>query len=277
MIACSCSWMCQCDRAPGSYRKREPEMRSSSPRRYVCASSHVPQTVAQPLVPNTFVDMDALRGTRAAAQVMGVIGKILALVLGASVGAGRRHPAGDHFARVSDARWLRFGGGLLGRLQHPPGGDQHREVLRLLPRDGTNVLLEEMQGLNSRHQPLRRARQVSGLPRAARMDRQDRPQDAGLEGGVGPHLRQHIETRDKFLDKRLASGAARMGAHEGQQLARMPQLPLARGAMDLSRQNPRAAFTHEASLFTKEKTWPSTTTRASPTTCPTCRGVPGWQ
>jgi hypothetical protein len=39
----------------------------------------------------------------------------------------------------------------------------------------------------------------SGLPRAARMDPQDRPQDAGLEGGVGPYLRHHQHAR-KFLD-----------------------------------------------------------------------------
>jgi nitrate reductase (cytochrome), electron transfer subunit len=31
-----------------------------APRRYACLSCHVPQTVAQPLVQNTFVDMDAL-------------------------------------------------------------------------------------------------------------------------------------------------------------------------------------------------------------------------
>jgi nitrate reductase cytochrome c-type subunit len=31
-----------------------------APRRYVCTACHVPQTVVQPLVPNTFVDMDAL-------------------------------------------------------------------------------------------------------------------------------------------------------------------------------------------------------------------------
>ena len=31
-----------------------------SPRRYFCLSCHVPQTERQPLVPNTFTDMDAL-------------------------------------------------------------------------------------------------------------------------------------------------------------------------------------------------------------------------
>ena len=31
-----------------------------SPRRYSCLACHVPQTGANPLVPNTFVDMDAL-------------------------------------------------------------------------------------------------------------------------------------------------------------------------------------------------------------------------
>lgn len=31
-----------------------------SPRRYFCLACHVPQTGAQPLVPNTFIDVDAL-------------------------------------------------------------------------------------------------------------------------------------------------------------------------------------------------------------------------
>lgn len=31
-----------------------------APRRYACLACHVPQTTAQPLVPNTFVDMDQL-------------------------------------------------------------------------------------------------------------------------------------------------------------------------------------------------------------------------
>ena len=31
-----------------------------APRRYFCTQCHVPQTVAQPIVPNTFRDMDSL-------------------------------------------------------------------------------------------------------------------------------------------------------------------------------------------------------------------------
>ncbi len=38
-------------------------------------------------------------------------------------------------------------------------------------------------------QPLRRARELPGLPRPAQLDRQDRAQDAGLQGGLGPSVR----------------------------------------------------------------------------------------
>ena len=49
----------------------------------------------------------------------------------------------------------------------------------------------ELKTHDSLHQPHRRARDVLELPRAARLDRQDRAQDAGLEGGVGEDLRHH--------------------------------------------------------------------------------------
>ena len=45
------------------------------------------------------------------------------------------------------------------------------------------------------HQPLGRARDLPGLPRAARLDRQDRPQDAGLEGSLGQDLRHDQHAR----------------------------------------------------------------------------------
>ena len=56
---------------------------------------------------------------------------------------------------------------------------------------------------------------------------EDRPQDAGLEGGLGQDLRhdQHAREVPRAPDR---AGAARVGAARGQRLARMPQLPLGR-------------------------------------------------
>src|SRR6266581_4485914 len=71
---------------------------------------------------------------------------------------------------------------------------------------------------------LRRARQLPGLSRPAQLDRQDRAQDAGLQGSLGPSVRQHRYPR-KIQRQPPRTGTARMGAVQGQRLAGMPQLP----------------------------------------------------
>src|SRR3954453_21728014 len=65
---------------------------------------------------------------------------------------------------------------------------------------------------------------MPGLPRAAQLDEQDRPQDAGLQGSVGKDLRLDRHPRE-VPGAAQAHGRARVGAHEGQRLAGMPQLP----------------------------------------------------
>ena len=77
-------------------------------------------------------------------------------------------------------------------------------------------------------QPLRRARLLPRLPRAARMDRQDRPQDAGLEGGLGQDLRHHQHAA-QIPRPSPRAGPARMGAAEGERQPGMPQLPFVGG------------------------------------------------
>ena len=74
------------------------------------------------------------------------------------------------------------------------------------------------------HQPQRRARDVPRLPRAAQLDAQDRAQDAGVEGSLGQDLRHHRHAREVPRHAPRAR-AARVGAHEGERLARVPQLP----------------------------------------------------
>ena len=66
--------------------------------------------------------------------------------------------------------------------------DQHREILHQLSRDARQrVRRAEID--HPFHQPLGRARELPGLPRAAQLDRQDRAQDAGLQGGLGQIVR----------------------------------------------------------------------------------------
>jgi nitrate/TMAO reductase-like tetraheme cytochrome c subunit len=66
-----------------------------------------------------------------------------------------------------------------------------------------------------------------------------------------------------------------MGAHEGERLARMPQLPQRR-IVDLAKQNPRAARAHETQLFTREKTCIDCH-KGIAHRLPNMSGVPGWQ
>ena len=56
------------------------------------------------------------------------------------------------------------------------------------------------------------------------VDRQDRAQDAGLQGGLGQDLRHHQHPREIPRPPPRA-GRARMGAAQGQRFAGMPQLP----------------------------------------------------
>ena len=60
-------------------------------------------------------------------------------------------------------------------------------------RDNVYVELKDTIPLQ---QPLRGARHLPGLPRSSPVDRQDRPQDAGLQGGLGQDLRHHQHPRE---------------------------------------------------------------------------------
>ena len=172
------------------------------------------------------------------------------------------------------ARRLRRRRGVLGRLQHRAGSHQHREVLHRLPRDAR----QRVRGAEIDDpflQPLRRARDLPGLPRAARLDRQDRAQDAGVEGGLGPSVRHDRYARE-IRRSPARTGAARMGALEGQRLAGMPQLPQ------------RRVDGHHPAVATRAQPRISASCSPSEKTCIDChkgiahqlpdmRGVPGWQ
>ena len=58
----------------------------------------------------------------------------------------------------------------------------------------------------------------------AQLDAQDRAQDAGVEGSLGQDLRHDRHAREVRREAPRAR-AARVGAHEGERLARVPQLP----------------------------------------------------
>ena len=135
-------------------------------------------------------------------------------------------------------------------------------------------VFEELKTHRAFHQPLRRARDLPGLPRAARLDRQDRAQDAGLQGGLGP-IFGTIDTREKFLDHRLE-----LALHEWARLKANNSLECrnchSAESMDITKQAPRAADAHQRFLFTGEKTCIDCH-KGIAHRLPDMRGVPGWQ
>ena len=177
-------------------------------------------------------------------------------------------------ARRAGVRRLRRRRGVLGRLQHRAGIDQHREILHRLPRDAR----QRVRGAEVHHpflQPLRRARELPGLPRSAQLDRQDRAQDAGLEGGLGHICSARIDTREKFVDHRLELALhewARFKANDSLECRNCHSAE----SMDITKQSPRASVAHQRFLFTGEKTCIDCH-KGIAHHLPDMRGVPGWQ
>ena len=98
----------------------------------------------------------------------------------------------------------------------------------------------ELQAHDPLHQPLRRARDVPRLPRAARLDRQDRAQDAGVEGSLGQDLRHHQHAREVRRRMRLELAQhewARLKANDSLECRNCHDFDY----MDFTRQSPRAA------------------------------------
>jgi cytochrome c-type protein NapC len=117
-----------------------------------------------------------------------------------------------------------------------------------------------------------RARAVPIATSAQVVDRQDRAQDASLQGGLGPSIRHH---RHKENSSTIGSSCAtRMGTLQGQRLPGMPQLPQHR-SMDIPSSR-RASVAHQRFLFTAEKTCIDCH-KGIAHKLPDMRGVPGWQ
>lgn len=89
---------------------------------------------------------------------------------------------------VSHARRFHRRRSFLGRLQHWPGGHPYRGVLHGLSPN-TRQRFPGAQDHHSLHQSLGRASHLPRLPCAAQLDRQDRAQDAGLQGSLGKSFR----------------------------------------------------------------------------------------
>ena len=102
------------------------------------------------------------------------------------------------------------------------------------------------------HQPLRRARELPGLPRAAQLDRQDRAQDAGLEGSLGPAVRHHRYAREV---RRRTGSSWRCTNGRGFKANDSLECRNCHSAesMDITKQSPRASVAHQRFLFTGEK------------------------
>jgi cytochrome c-type protein NapC len=84
------------------------------------------------------------------------------------------------------------------------------------------------------------------------VDPQDRAQDAGVEGGLGPFFGS-ISTRQKFETNRLELAQhewARLKANDSLECRNCHSAP----AMDFTRQSPRAQRIHAEFLVTGERT-----------------------
>jgi anaerobic selenocysteine-containing dehydrogenase len=126
---------------------------------------------------------------------------------------------------------------LLERLQLGHGVDQHRDLLHLVPRDGTERL-PRIQGHGALQQSHGRARDLPRLPRAQGLGAQGAAQDPGDERALSPpvgndrHAREVGGQAARTRDERLAR-------HEENGFARMPQLPRFRFDGHLDPGNPR--------------------------------------
>jgi nitrite reductase (NO-forming)/hydroxylamine reductase len=137
-----------------------------------------------------------------------------------------------------------------GAASTPCRGHQQGGLLHQLPRDARQRVQGILREHDPLHQPHRRARHLPRLPRAQGVGAEDAAQDPGLARTVGQDDRQHRHARE-VRGQAPASGRARVGAHEGQRLARVPQLPQLR-AMAKEKQKPRAKKSHELAVKNKE-------------------------
>ena len=177
-------------------------------------------------------------------------------------------------ARRAGIRRLHRRHPVLGRLQHRHGVHQHREVLHRLPRDARQRL-RRAEIDHPLHQPFRRARDLPGLPRAAQMDRQDRAQDAGLQGSLGQAF-----WHDRHPREVPRSPPAKLALHEWARFKANDSLECrnchSAASMDITKQSPRASVAHQRFLFPGEKTCIDCH-KGVAHHLPDMRGVPGWQ
>ena len=103
---------------------------------------------------------------------------------------------------------------------------------------------------------------------------QDRPQDAGVEGGLGQDLRHDQHARE-VRGQAARAGRARMGAAQGQRLAWNAATATASNSMDFTRQSARAAQTHGTLLASGERTCIDCH-KGIAHRLPDMAGVPGW-
>ena len=101
-------------------------------------------------------------------------------------------------------------------------------------------------------QPFRGPRLVPGLPCAARMDRQDRPQDAGIEGSLGQDIRhdQHAAEIPRHRLELAEHEWARLKANDSLECRNCHSSV----AMDLTKQTARAAEIHTRYLLSGKAT-----------------------
>ena len=246
-----------------------------SPRRYFCTQCHVPQTRGASRW-STTASRTSTRSSSASAPGSAVgdrehVGRLLTLA--SATWHTLTRPSVHFSLGFLTARRLHHRRRLLGRLQHRARADQHRDLLHLLPRDARQRL-PGAEADHPLHQPLGRARDLPDCHVPHEWTAQDRPQDAGVQGGLGQDLRHDQHAREVPRPTARA-GRARMGAAQGQRLARMPQLPHGRvdGHHPPERRAPPTRTTRF--LFTGERTCIDCH-KGIAHHLPDMAGVPGW-
>ena len=126
------------------------------------------------------------------------------------------------FAADTAGGWFLFRNPVLGGLQHGDGSHQYDGVLHRLSRDARQRVCG-IQGNDPLQESQRCACGMLGLPRAQRLDAQDHPQDQGEQGSLGQDHWCH-RYQGKIRRPSHGNGEPRVGTHEEQRFARMPQL-----------------------------------------------------
>ena len=216
-----------------------------SPRRYFCTQCHVPQDEVKPLVDNRYQDFE--RGARRAADTAAPKSQAIRRRRNDPAAASATGRSSTGRSRYFSLGFLTVGGFIAG-IVFWGGFNTALELTNTEPfcigcHEMRDNVYQELQATIHFTQPQRRARQVPRLPRAARLDGQDRAQDAGVARRCGARS----SARSTRARSSRRSGLT-LAQHEWARLKANDSLECRNchgfEYMDFTRQSPRAAQAH---------------------------------